>query len=93
MVPLSGTAPAVLDLWRPAPSYDRPAGGDRVGQLNPANNYFDCQSRGDAHSFLGHANNWWLKTDDDQGNSAVWINVLYVEGAADFEPITGVPHC
>jgi hypothetical protein len=36
---------------------------------------------------------WWAKTDDDSGNSGVWITVTVVSGAVDNTPLSGLPTC
>lgn len=82
------------DLWRTAPTYASPTGNwVPVGELYPGDNRYDCQVQGDTAEFAGRINDWWLKTDDDHGNTDVWVNALYVSGSENFEPIAGLPHC
>lgn len=81
-------------VWRKAPSYVRFPGLDtKVGSMSAGNNYFYCQSEGRTHSFGQYENNWWLKTDDDEGNANVWVPAVYISDGSNYEPIPGVPPC
>lgn len=81
-------------VWHTAPAFDSAQpGGMRTGYLYAGNNYFHCQIQAIDWEFNGYENNWWLKTDDDHGNTDVWVNAVYVSGGANFEPIAGVPYC
>lgn len=89
-----GIDSSMPDLWRTAPTYENPHNAwVPVGELEPGDNRYDCQTRGDTAEFDGRANNWWLRTDDDSGNTDVWVNAVYVSGSEDFEPIAGLPPC
>lgn len=81
------------NVWHSAPSYYGGDGGMTGGELNAGSNYFYCQGQGMDYSFDGYVNDWWLKTDDDSGNSNVWVSAVYVSGGDDWEPIPGVPYC
>ncbi|HLS13310.1 MAG TPA: hypothetical protein VK095_02235 [Beutenbergiaceae bacterium] len=77
-------------VWTDAPSYfNTPTGGF----LYAGTNYFYCQAQGSSYSAHGYSNDWWLKTDDDHGNTNVWVSAVYISGGADYEPIAGVPEC
>lgn len=81
-------------VWRNAPShsarsYSSPTGG----QLYGGNNYFYCQNQGRNFSDDGYSNHWWLLTDDDSGNSSVWVSAVYISGGNDNERIDGVRDC
>lgn len=79
------------NVWRNAPSFYWSDG--RAGTLWAGSNYFYCQAKGSTHVVDGYKNNWWLKTDDDNGNTNVWVNAVNISGGANFEPIAGVPFC
>lgn len=79
-------------VWQTADSYD--AQHQQVGTLYGGTNYFFCQSN------LGHretsgqwTNTWWAKTDDDSGNTGVWVSVVYIEGGENNQPVPGLPAC
>lgn len=79
-------------VWRTADSYDD--GHQKVGTLYSGTNYFFCQSE------LGHretdgqwTNVWWARTDDDRGNTGVWVSVVYIEGGTNDQPVPGLPVC
>lgn len=85
-----GTSTVTKHVWRNAPSYFLYS---RAGILHEGNNYFYCQETGRTISVGNYRNNWWLKTDDDSGNTNVWVNAVNISGSANFEPIAGVPKC
>lgn len=78
-------------VWRHAPSFYWFDG--RAGTLYAGNNYFYCQAKGSTHTVGDYKNNWWLKTDDDNGNTNVWVNAVNISGGDNYEPIAGVPRC
>ena len=65
----------------------------RVGTLFAGNNYFYCQTQGPTRTVGEHKNDWWLRTDDDKGNTKVWVSAVYISSGKNFEPIAGVPRC
>jgi len=79
-------------VWRNAPSYHQGDGG-RAGTLFAGNNYFSCQSKAYTYEYGEYKNNWWLLTDDDKGNTDVWVPAVFISGGDNFEPIAGVPKC
>lgn len=79
-------------VWRNAPSYHQGDGG-RAGTLFAGNNYFYCQAKAYTYEYGEYKNNWWLLTDDDKGNTDVWVPAVFISGGDNFEPIAGVPKC
>lgn len=81
-------------VWRDAPSYEVNGKSlNRVGTLSAGDNYFYCQTKGPTRTVGEHKNDWWLYTDDDSGNTGVWVNAVNISGGANFERIAGVPMC
>ncbi|MER7175915.1 serine/threonine-protein kinase [Streptomyces mesophilus] len=79
-------------VWRTATSYT--ASGSEAGVLNAGTNYFYCQSNLGRRETHGEWTNvWWSKTDDDSGNTDVWISDVYIEGGANDAPVPGLPVC
>ncbi|MFH8751631.1 serine/threonine-protein kinase [Streptomyces rimosus] len=79
-------------VWRTAASYT--ASFQRVGTLNAGTNYFYCQADlGRRETFSRWTNTWWAKTDDDSGNSGVYVSVVYVKGGKNDGPVPGLPTC
>ena len=79
------------NVWKTAPSYF--AGNVRAGTLYAGTNYFYCQAKGSTVHLGNYSNNWWGKTDDDNGNRGVWVNVVYLSGGGNYEPVPGLPWC
>lgn len=87
-----GGGKANCDVWRSANSYT--ASFQQVGTLNMGTNYFYCQSKlGRRETYGKWTNVWWAKTDDDSGNSGVYISVVYLKGGANDQPVPGLPTC
>ncbi|WP_405014594.1 hypothetical protein [Kitasatospora sp. NBC_01539] len=78
-------------VWKTAPSYF--AGDVRAGTLNAGTNYFYCQAVGSEVVDGPYRNHWWAKTDDDSGNKGVWVNVVYLSGGDNDQPVPGLPTC
>ncbi|MEV1083236.1 serine/threonine-protein kinase [Streptomyces sp. NPDC050211] len=79
------------EVWRTATSY---VDGTEVGVLNKGTNYFYCQSNlGRRETYGEWTNVWWAKTDDDSGNTNVYISDVYVKGGNNDEPVPGLPVC
>ncbi|MDI3404695.1 serine/threonine-protein kinase [Streptomyces cavernicola] len=79
-------------VWRTADSYT--ASGAKVGVLNAGTNYFYCQQNlGRRETYQGWTNVWWAKTDDDSGNTNVFISDVYIKGGEDDKPLPGLPIC
>ncbi|NBE53202.1 serine/threonine-protein kinase [Streptomyces boluensis] len=80
------------DVWRTADSYT--ASGAKAGVLNAGTNYFYCQQNlGRRETYQGWTNVWWAKTDDDSGNTNVFISDVYIKGGDNDKPLPGLPVC
>ncbi|MFF8289303.1 protein kinase [Streptomyces sp. NPDC016309] len=79
-------------VWRTATSYR--ADGGEAGVLNAGTNYFYCQSDLGRRETSGEWTNvWWARTDDDSGNTGVYISDVYIKGGANDQPVPGLPLC
>ncbi|QFQ95419.1 protein kinase [Streptomyces phaeolivaceus] len=79
-------------VWTTAKSYT--ASGTEVGVLNQGTNYFYCQENLGRRETSGQWTNvWWAKTDDDSGNTNVYVSVVYVQGGDNDAPVPGLPAC
>ncbi|MEV2254140.1 serine/threonine-protein kinase [Streptomyces sp. NPDC050147] len=79
-------------VWRTATSYT--ASGAEAGVLNAGTNYFYCQQNLGRRETHGEWTNvWWAKTDDDSGNTGVFISDVYIKGGDNDEPLPGLPVC
>jgi hypothetical protein len=79
------------EVWRTAKSYD--AAGKEVGVLNAGTNYFFCQTQGRRETYGEWTNIWWAKTDDDSGNTGVFVSDVYIKGGDNDQPVPGLPVC
>ncbi|MFE1795394.1 protein kinase [Streptomyces sp. NPDC059517] len=79
-------------VWKTAASYT--TAGARAGTLNAGTNYFYCQQDLGRRETSGRwTNTWWAKTDDDSGNTGVWVSDVYVQGGDNDAPVPGLPVC
>nr|WP_206326662.1 serine/threonine-protein kinase [Streptomyces sp. S3(2020)] len=79
-------------VWKTAASYT--ASGTEVGVLNAGTNYFYCQENLGRRETDGEWTNvWWAKTDDDSGNTNVYVSDVYIKGGDNDEPVPGLPVC
>ncbi|KDN77141.1 kinase [Streptomyces olindensis] len=79
-------------VWKTADSYT--ASGAKVGILNAGTNYFYCQQNLGRRETSGQWTNvWWAKTDDDSGNTDVWVSDVYIKGGDNDAPVPGLPVC
>ncbi|MEV6398180.1 serine/threonine-protein kinase [Streptomyces sp. NPDC051907] len=79
-------------VWRAASSYT--ASGVRKGTLNTGPSYFYCQQNLGRRETSGQWTNvWWAKTDDDTGNTNVFVSVVYIKGGGNDKPLPGLPIC
>ncbi|MEU6992216.1 serine/threonine-protein kinase [Streptomyces sp. NPDC046465] len=79
-------------VWRTAKSYT--ADGAPAGTLNAGTNYFYCQQNLGRRETSGRWTNvWWAKTDDDSGNTGVFVSDVYVKGGDNDKPLPGLPTC
>ncbi|MBA0052551.1 serine/threonine protein kinase [Streptomyces sp. AJS327] len=80
------------EVWREAPSYD--AEHRRAGKLKAGKNYFYCQRKfPHRETFDRWTNVWWARTDDDSGNSGVFVSAVYLKGGKNDRPVPGLPRC
>ncbi|MFF4503414.1 protein kinase [Streptomyces sp. NPDC001401] len=79
-------------VWRTAKSYT--ASGTEVGVLGAGTNYFYCQQNlGRRETYDQWTNVWWAKTDDDSGNTNVYVSDVYIKGGDNDQPVPGLPVC
>ncbi|MEU0966150.1 serine/threonine-protein kinase [Streptomyces sp. NPDC005917] len=80
------------EVWRTATSYT--ASGAKAGVLNAGTNYFYCQANlGRRETYGKWTNVWWARTDDDSGNTGVYISDVYIKGGDNDVPVPGLPVC
>ncbi|WP_405622602.1 protein kinase domain-containing protein [Streptomyces sp. NBC_00076] len=80
------------EVWRTADSYTD--SGAEAGVLNAGTNYFYCQQNlGRRETYGQWTNVWWAKTDDDSGNTNVYVSDVYIKGGDNDSPIPGLPVC
>ncbi|MFF4277100.1 serine/threonine-protein kinase [Streptomyces sp. NPDC001536] len=79
-------------VWKTADSYT--ASGTKVGILKAGTNYFYCQANLGRRETDGEWTNvWWARTDDDSGNTNVYVSDVYIKGGDNDEPVPGLPVC
>ncbi|MEV3988386.1 serine/threonine-protein kinase [Streptomyces sp. NPDC049837] len=79
-------------VWRTAKSYR--ADGSEAGILNAGTNYFYCQANLGRRETHGEWTNvWWARTDDDSGNTGVYVSDVYIQGGDNDQPVPGLPVC
>ncbi|MGW0707415.1 protein kinase domain-containing protein [Streptomyces sp. NPDC002643] len=79
-------------VWTTAKSYT--ADGTEVGVLYQGTNYFYCQQNLGRRETSGEWTNvWWAKTDDDSGNTNVFVSDVYIKGGDNDAPVPGLPTC
>ncbi|MFD7014297.1 serine/threonine-protein kinase [Streptomyces sp. NPDC059928] len=79
-------------VWRTATSYRQ--GGATAGVLKAGTNYFYCQSDlGRRETYGKWTNTWWARTDDDSGNTNVYVSVVYLKGGDNDQPVPGLKVC
>ncbi|MEU1096013.1 serine/threonine protein kinase, partial [Streptomyces sp. NPDC005877] len=88
----AGAGKSDCQVWRTAKSY-RQDGGE-AGVLNAGTNYFYCQTDlGRRETYGKWTNTYWARTDDDSGNTNVYVSVVYLKGGANNAPVPGLPVC
>ncbi|MFJ9562127.1 protein kinase [Streptomyces fuscichromogenes] len=68
--------------------------GVKVGRVRQGAHSFYCQvdlGRRETHG--QRTNVWWAETDDDKGNTGVYVSDVYIKGGTDDEPLPGLPVC
>ncbi|MHC3467898.1 serine/threonine-protein kinase [Streptomyces sp. 7R007] len=79
-------------VWTDAKSYT--ADGTEAGVLHAGTNYFYCQANlGRRETYGQWTNVWWAKTDDDSGNTDVYVSDVYIRGGDNDQPVPGLPVC
>ncbi|MFC8198698.1 serine/threonine-protein kinase [Streptomyces sp. NPDC057298] len=79
-------------VWKTATSYT--AAGAEAGTLNAGTNYFYCQQNlGRRETYGEWTNTWWARTDDDSGNTGVFVSDVYIKGGDNDSPLPGLPVC
>ncbi|MEU1852159.1 protein kinase [Streptomyces sp. NPDC019990] len=79
-------------VWKTADSHT--ASGTKAGVLKAGTNYFYCQRNlGRRETDGPWTNVWWAKTDDDSGNTGVWVSDVYIKGGDNDGPVPGLPLC
>ncbi|MFD3375346.1 serine/threonine-protein kinase [Streptomyces sp. NPDC058697] len=80
------------EVWKTSTSYT--ASGAEAGTLNAGTNYFYCQQNlGRRETYGEWTNVWWAKTDDDSGNTNVFVSDVYIKGGDNDAPVPGLPVC
>ncbi|WUP71484.1 protein kinase [Streptomyces sp. NBC_00258] len=80
------------EVWKTSKSYT--AAGAEAGTLNAGTNYFYCQQNlGRRETYGEWTNVWWAKTDDDSGNTNVFVSDVYIKGGDNDAPVPGLPVC
>ncbi|MFI6247771.1 protein kinase [Streptomyces sp. NPDC051016] len=70
------------------------AAGDKAGKVHPGTHSFYCQADLGLRATHGKRTNvWWARTDDDNGNTGVYISDVYIKGGENDEPVPGLPVC
>ncbi len=79
-------------VWKTATSYT--AAGAQAGTLYAGTNYFYCQQDLGRRETSGKwTNTWWARTDDDSGNTGVYVSDVYIQGGDNDSPVPGLPVC
>ncbi|WP_046729316.1 serine/threonine-protein kinase [Streptomyces humi] len=70
------------------------ASGTKAGKVHPGAHAFYCQADLGRRETHGRWTNvWWARTDDDNGNTGVYISDVYLAGGDNDEPVPGLPVC
>ncbi|MEU8761369.1 serine/threonine-protein kinase [Streptomyces sp. NPDC048659] len=68
--------------------------GGEMGSLGAGPHVFYCQVDLDhSESYGGQSSRWWARTDDDSGNTNVYVSVLHLRGGAGGGPVDGLRVC
>uniref|UniRef100_A0AAU2VEM8 non-specific serine/threonine protein kinase n=1 Tax=Streptomyces sp. NBC_00003 TaxID=2903608 RepID=A0AAU2VEM8_9ACTN len=79
-------------VWRGAKTIRQDGGA--AGVLNAGTNYFYCQANlGRRETYGKWTNTWWARTDDDSGNTNVYVSVVYLKGGDNDQPVPGLKTC
>ncbi|MBW8796842.1 MAG: protein kinase [Streptomyces sp.] len=70
------------------------ADGVKVGKVGQGLHSFYCQvDLGRRESRGQRTSVWWAETDDDKGNTGVYVSDVYLKGGENDEPLPGLPVC
>ncbi|MEU9339798.1 serine/threonine-protein kinase [Streptomyces sp. NPDC048278] len=70
------------------------ADGAKAGRVRQGAHAFYCQADLGRRETHGQRTNvWWALTDDDKGNTGVYISDVYIKGGTNDEPLPGLPAC
>ncbi|MFF7473068.1 protein kinase [Streptomyces sp. NPDC008092] len=70
------------------------ADGVKAGKVRQGVHAFYCQADLGRRETHGQRTNvWWALTDDDKGNTGVYISDVYIKGGTNDEPLPGLPVC
>ncbi|MER8047970.1 serine/threonine-protein kinase [Streptomyces sp. NPDC094032] len=68
--------------------------GGEMGTVSAGPQVFFCQVDLDrSESFGGSSSRWWARTDDDSGNTNVYVSVLHLRGGSGGGPVDGLRIC
>ncbi|MFF0752476.1 serine/threonine-protein kinase [Streptomyces sp. NPDC004267] len=68
--------------------------GGEMGTVAPGPQLFYCQVDLDhSATYGGRSSRWWARTDDDSGNTNVYVSVLHLSGGAGGGPVDGLRIC
>ncbi|MEU5311334.1 hypothetical protein [Streptomyces sp. NPDC021562] len=88
----TGSGTYTCEVRSAAKSYS--TSGDVVGKVHPGSHAFFCQADLGRRATHGRWTNvWWAETDDDSGNTGVYISDVYIAGGDNDEPLPGLPVC
>ncbi|MGW5422528.1 hypothetical protein ACWEV0_20160, partial [Streptomyces sp. NPDC003943] len=68
--------------------------GGEMGTVAPGPQLFYCQVDLDhSETYGGRTSRWWARTDDDDGNTNVYVSVLHLSGGGAGGPVEGLRIC
>ncbi|GAA2813821.1 serine/threonine-protein kinase [Streptomyces showdoensis] len=68
--------------------------GGEMGTVGAGPQEFFCQVDLDhGETYGGQTSRWWARTDDDSGNTNVYVSVLHLRGGAGGGPVEGLRIC
>ncbi|MEV7281258.1 protein kinase [Streptomyces sp. NPDC093111] len=68
--------------------------GGEMGTVGAGPQEFFCQVDLDhSETYGGRSSRWWARTDDDSGNTNVYVSVLHLRGGSGGGPVEGLRVC
>ncbi|MEV0449072.1 protein kinase [Streptomyces sp. NPDC050600] len=68
--------------------------GGEMGTVGAGPQEFFCQVDLDhSETYGGRSSRWWARTDDDSGNTNVYVSVLHLKGGSGGGPVEGLRIC